>query len=128
MTASTLGSTSAAPEVSSTKTNVVGVRVSGRVWRHPKKPANRTTMSRGLHKTWDKRLEERSALATMKAREREMKFEAAEKKKQARLVTEARKKAAAEKEHQAHLAKLLSAKQLQRRKRKELRAKSRLKH
>ncbi|KAJ1970061.1 hypothetical protein IWQ62_000221 [Dispira parvispora] len=105
-----------------------GRRVSGRVWKQPRKATNRSTMSKGRRQTWEQRQQERLQREATKAREQELKQEKTIRLEQQKEASLLRKKMAAEKERLAQLQAVLSAKKLQRRKRKELKAKARQKH
>ncbi|KAJ1658488.1 hypothetical protein IWQ61_002287, partial [Dispira simplex] len=43
-----------------------GRRISGRVWKQPRKATNRSTMSKGRRQTWEQRQQERLQRETTK--------------------------------------------------------------
>ncbi|CAN8098905.1 unnamed protein product [Discula destructiva] len=109
----------AADAVTPTVTKPLGMRKNGKQWHAPKKafrPGSGLT-------SYEKRAKERVALATMKAKEKEMK-EDKEEERQSRIKRiKERRAAKEEKERYAKLAEKMNKKRIERLKRKEKRNK-----
>ncbi|EPE06310.1 rrna-processing protein cgr1 [Ophiostoma piceae UAMH 11346] len=114
-----MSDTAAAPEASASIPKSLGLRKNGKQWHAPKKAFR---PSSGLT-PYEKRNKDRIALATMKAKEKELKDEKeAAHEARVTLIRE-RRKAKEEKERYEKLATKMHAKRVERLKRKEKRNK-----
>ncbi|KAG0168245.1 hypothetical protein DFQ28_005213 [Apophysomyces sp. BC1034] len=101
-------------------------RVSGKSWKIQKTPTVRAQKAKSLRRTWEKREEERTRLKAVKTLEKQMKDEKQAEKDRKRQITLERKKIKEEKERIEQLAAKMSAKRLQRLKKREARKKARV--
>ncbi|KAJ2081829.1 hypothetical protein H4R24_002036 [Coemansia sp. RSA 988] len=103
-------------------------RVSGRPWKQPKSPANRTMMSKTLRRTYQQRMEKHRDQLVVKQTERELRDEKeAEKTALREKIIERRKKREEKLQRELHESKMSERKRM-RMKRKELRARAHAKH
>ncbi|CAG8526448.1 4151_t:CDS:2 [Funneliformis caledonium] len=93
---------------------IIARRVSGKIWKHPKKATHRSQLARGLRKSWNERLKERNEKQALKMLEKELKDEKEAEKKRKLDAALKRKQALEEKERQEKLAAIYSAKKLKR--------------
>ncbi|KAL7269097.1 rRNA-processing protein cgr1 [Rhizina undulata] len=105
----------------SAPTEHLGVRKNGKQWKQPKKAFR---LKAGASKSWEARLEDRKALAAMKAREKEMKAEKEDERQRRIQHLKQKREAKEEKERYAKLAEKMHAKRVERLKRREKRNKA----
>ncbi|KAJ1882912.1 hypothetical protein H4R99_001217 [Coemansia sp. RSA 1722] len=116
--------------VATTSTNSAAPqsRVSGRTWKQPKKPTNRTMIHKSLRKTYDQRMLEKRDLQATKLREKVLKDAKQAEKDAVRTKIVERKKRKEEKLRQEKYEAEMSARKRMRVKRKELKARAHAKH
>ncbi|KAF7720563.1 hypothetical protein EC973_007446 [Apophysomyces ossiformis] len=101
-------------------------RVSGKSWKIQKTPTVRAQKAKSLRRTWEQRSQERKRIQAVKTLEKQMKDEKQAEKDRKRQITLERKKIKEEKERMEQLAAKMSAKRLQRLKKREARKKARV--
>jgi len=101
------------------KVENVTKRVSGKSWKVQKTPTHRAQMSKKLRKTWDQRTEERQKKEAIKTLEKQMKDQKQADKDRKREITLERKKIKEEKERLEQLAAKMSAKRIQRKRKRD---------
>ncbi|KAI8986481.1 hypothetical protein BDB01DRAFT_785794 [Pilobolus umbonatus] len=106
--------------------DTINKRVSGKNWKVQKNATVRNQQSKKLRKNWEQRTLERNRLDSAKKLERELKASKQAEKDRKREITLERKKIKEEKERMEALAAKMSAKRLERLKRREARKKARI--
>ncbi|ORX96248.1 hypothetical protein K493DRAFT_350926 [Basidiobolus meristosporus CBS 931.73] len=101
--------------------NAPATRVSGKTWKQPKTAYRRSHLPAGVRQDWAARTRERQRIQAVKAIEKELKDEKQRIKEEAKNRALERKKLQEEKERLEKLQALVSAKKLQRIRKKEMR-------
>ncbi|KAK9722170.1 hypothetical protein K7432_002888 [Basidiobolus ranarum] len=104
--------------------NAPATRVSGKIWKQPKTAYRRTHLPAGVSQDWAARTRERNRIQAIRAIEKELKDEKLRIKEESKNRALERKKAQEEKERLEKLQALVSAKKLQRIRKKEMRQRS----